>query len=85
MLFFYYLCLKITTWAFSYASVDIYNVDIYIIMRNYIRLILANIAVLLLGTFLIMTGEFTAGMLLAFQGLLSSFMGPVQSLIGFFT
>lgn len=46
MLFFYYLCLKITTWAFPYASVDIYNVDIYIIMRNYIRLILANIAVL---------------------------------------
>ena len=46
MLFFYYLCLKITTRAFPYASVDIYNVDIYIIMRNYIRLILANIAVL---------------------------------------
>ena len=43
---------------------------------------LANIAVLLLGTFLIMNGEFSAGMLLAFQGLLSSFMGPVDSIIG---
>ena len=42
---------------------------------------LANIAVLLLGTFLIMSGEFSAGMLLAFQGLLSSFMQPVESVI----
>ena len=42
----------------------------------------ANIAVLLLGTYLIMNGEFTAGMLLAFQGLLASFMGPVDSIIG---
>jgi ABC-type bacteriocin/lantibiotic exporter with double-glycine peptidase domain len=42
---------------------------------------LANVAVLLLGTYLIMKGEFTAGGLLAFQGFLSSFMGPVQSLI----
>ena len=43
---------------------------------------LANIMVLLLGTYLIMQDEFTAGSLLAFQGFLSSFMGPVQSLIG---
>ncbi len=43
---------------------------------------LANIVVLLLGTYLIMKGEFTAGSLLAFQGFLASFMGPVQSLIG---
>ena len=43
---------------------------------------LANIAVLLLGTYLIMFGEFTVGMLLAFQGLLASFMGPVDSIIG---
>ena len=42
---------------------------------------LANIAVLLLGTFLIMSGEFSAGMLLAFQGLLSGFMQPVDSVI----
>jgi NHLM bacteriocin system ABC transporter peptidase/ATP-binding protein len=38
-------------------------------------------AVLLgLGVFLIMNGRFTAGMLLAFQGFLSSFMDPVNSL-----
>ena len=42
---------------------------------------LANITVLLLGTFLIMMGEFSAGALLAFQGLLSSFIGPVDSII----
>ncbi len=42
----------------------------------------ANVAVLLLGTYLIMQDQFTAGSLLAFQGFLSSFMGPVQSLIG---
>ena len=42
---------------------------------------LANIVVLLLGTFLIMSGEFSAGALLAFQGLLASFMGPVDSII----
>ena len=42
---------------------------------------LANVVVLLLGTYLIMIGEFTAGALLAFQGFLSSFVGPVQSLI----
>lgn len=42
---------------------------------------LANVIVLILGTYLIIRGEFTAGALLAFQGLLSSFMGPVDSLI----
>ena len=42
---------------------------------------LANVAVILMGTSLIMSNELTAGMLLAFQGFLSSFMLPVQSLI----
>ncbi|MBR3316351.1 MAG: NHLP family bacteriocin export ABC transporter peptidase/permease/ATPase subunit [Atopobiaceae bacterium] len=43
---------------------------------------LANLAVLLLGTYLIMQDQFSAGSLLAFQGFLTSFMGPVQELIG---
>ena len=43
---------------------------------------LTNISVLLFGTYLIMQNELTAGMLLAFQGFLSSFMGPVNSIIG---
>ncbi len=42
---------------------------------------LANVVVLMVGTLLIMNGEFTAGMLLAFQGFLSAFMSPVNSLV----
>lgn len=43
---------------------------------------LANVCVLIMGTFLIMKNEFTPGMLLAFQGFLASFMTPVTALIG---
>ena len=42
---------------------------------------LANLIVLMVGTLLIMNGQFTAGMLLAFQGFLSAFMSPVNSLV----
>ena len=42
---------------------------------------LANITVLVLGTWLIMQGTFTIGMLLAFQGFLSGFLSPVNSLL----
>jgi ABC-type bacteriocin/lantibiotic exporter with double-glycine peptidase domain len=35
----------------------------------------------MVGTLLIISGEFTAGMLLAFQGFLSAFMAPVNSLV----
>ncbi len=41
---------------------------------------LANITVLVLGIWLIVRGEFTPGMLLAFTGFLSSFMSPVNQL-----
>lgn len=41
----------------------------------------ANVAVLMVGTLLIMNGQFTAGMLLAFQGFLAAFMAPVNSLV----
>ena len=40
-----------------------------------------NVAVLILGVWLTMRGQFTAGMVFAFQGFLGSFMTPVQSLI----
>ena len=43
---------------------------------------LANIAVLVLGIWLIVQGEFTPGMLMAFTGFLSSFMSPVNQLVG---
>lgn len=43
---------------------------------------IANIAVLMLGVMLIMDGKFSVGMLLAFQSFMSSFLAPVNSLIG---
>ena len=42
---------------------------------------LANVLVLSIGVWLCMRGEFTTGMLFAFQGFLTSFMTPAQSLI----
>lgn len=43
---------------------------------------IANIGVLSIGVYLILDGEFTIGMLLAFQGFLSSFLTPVNQLAG---
>ena len=40
-----------------------------------------NVAVLVLGVWLTMNGQFTVGMVFAFQGFLGSFMAPAQSLI----
>ena len=40
-----------------------------------------NILVTLLGVYLVIRGEFTPGMVFAFQGFLSSFMSPAQALI----
>ncbi len=41
----------------------------------------ANLAVLGLGLKLVLSGEFTIGMVMAFQGFLSSFMSPAMSLV----
>ena len=43
---------------------------------------LANIVVLVLGIWLIVKGDFTPGALLAFTGFLSSFMTPMNQMIG---
>ena len=42
---------------------------------------LANNVVLILGVYLCITGQFTVGMVMAFQGFLASFMQPAQKLI----
>ena len=42
---------------------------------------LANIAVLCIGVLYVLQGHFTIGMVMAFQGFLSSFMSPASSLI----
>ena len=56
-------------------------------LNQYIGLIpqvvaaLTNTAVTILGVYLVMQGQFTIGMVMAFQGFLSSFMAPAQELI----
>ena len=42
---------------------------------------IANITILMAGVYLILDGVFTIGMLLAFQGFLTSFLSPVNQLI----
>ncbi|KOA20076.1 lactococcin-G-processing and transport ATP-binding protein LagD [Clostridium homopropionicum DSM 5847] len=42
---------------------------------------LANIAILMIGVYLILDGKFTIGTLMAFQGFLSAFLKPVNELI----
>lgn len=43
---------------------------------------LTNTAVLMLGVYLCMRGDFTVGMIMAFQGFLASFTAPATTLIG---
>ena len=42
---------------------------------------LVNMAVLVLGAYLILKGELTVGMLLAFQGFMGSFLSPVNEIV----
>ena len=68
-------------WSGYQASVNTQNVH-FMRMNSYLGLIppiltaLAKNAVLILGVYLCMTGHFTVGMVMAFQGFLSSFMQP---------
>ena len=56
-------------------------------LNQYIGLIpqiistLTNTAVTILGVYLVLQGQFTIGMVMAFQGFLASFMAPAQQLI----
>ena len=74
-------------WAGYQAGVNTGQVR-YARMIQYFRLIpsavskLVNTLVLILGVFLTMRGEFTVGMILAFQGFLSAFTEPANELIG---
>ena len=73
-------------WSGYQASVNTQNVRFERI-NGYLGLIppvlteLANTAVLILGVYLCMTGRFTVGMVMAYQGFLASFMQPAQTLI----
>ena len=73
-------------WAGYQASVNTQTVrferiDQYLGMIPTILSSLSGIAVLILGIWLTMKGEFTTGMIFAFQGFLTSFLGPAGQLI----
>ncbi|MBR1659626.1 MAG: NHLP family bacteriocin export ABC transporter peptidase/permease/ATPase subunit, partial [Oscillospiraceae bacterium] len=73
-------------WAGYQASVNTQNVR-FEKLNQYLGLVpaavtqLANAAVLVLGVWLAMRGSFTVGMVLAFQGFLSSFTAPAEMLV----
>ena len=73
-------------WAGYQASVNTAQVK-YARLNQYLGLIpsavsgITNIAVLMLGVYLVIQGEFTIGMVMAFQGFLSSFQAPAVTLI----
>ena len=73
-------------WAGFQASVNAQNVR-FVKLNMFLGTIpsaitnLANIMVLGIGVMLVLQGQFTIGMVMAFQGFLSSFMQPAASLI----
>lgn len=73
-------------WAGYQASVNAQQVQ-FIKLNQYLGIIpqiiasLSNTAVLVLGAFLTIHGQFTIGMIMAFQGFLSSFMAPAAQLL----
>ena len=73
-------------WSGYQASVNTQNVRFQRI-NSYLGMIppilteLANNMVLILGVYLCMSGKFTVGMVMAFQGFLFSFMQPAKTLI----
>ncbi|MDD4368204.1 MAG: NHLP family bacteriocin export ABC transporter peptidase/permease/ATPase subunit [Oscillospiraceae bacterium] len=73
-------------WAGYQASVNNQSVR-FAKLDQYLGLVptaassLANVAVLMLGVWLTIQGEFTVGMIMAFQGFLTSFSGPAATLI----
>lgn len=74
-------------WAGYQANVNTGNLrDLR--MSSYIGIIpnivgqITNSLIVILGIYFAMTSDFTVGKIMAFQGFLSSFLGPVSSLIG---
>ena len=73
-------------WAGYQASVNTQSVkfakaNLYLTMLPTLVSALASTAVLMLGVYFAMTGSFTVGMIMAFQGFLGSFSAPASSLI----
>ena len=74
-------------WSGYQASVNTQQMK-FLKINQYLGMIpqflatIANDAVLILGVWLTMQGQFTAGMIMAFQGFLTSFMAPATTMIG---
>ena len=73
-------------WAGFQASVNTQGVK-YAKLNQYLGMVpgavsaVLNIVILILGVWLTMRGQFTVGMIMAFQGFLASFMSPASQLI----
>jgi len=73
-------------WAGYQASVNLQEVR-FARLNQYLGLVpqivstLTNTVVTVLGVYMVMEGQFTIGMVMAFQGFLASFMAPAQELI----
>ena len=73
-------------WAGYFTSMhnSSMRIDRYSVIMNILPALLAQLAnslVLILGIYLILGGEFTIGMLLAFQGFMGAFLSPVNQLL----
>lgn len=74
-------------WAGYQASVNTQKVR-FARLNQYLGIVpefvsaLTNTAVLMLGVYLCIRGDFTVGMIMAFQGFLASFTAPATTLIG---
>lgn len=74
-------------WAGYQASTNNGSID-YSLTTTYLGLIpnflstLCSVIIIAIGIYLTMKGEFTLGMISAFQAYLSGFLGPVNSLVG---
>ncbi len=73
-------------WSGYQASVNTQNVrfaklNVYLGMIPNLVSQLSSIAILILGVYFAMHGEFTVGMIMAFQGFLTSFTQPAMTLI----
>ncbi|MBQ8094656.1 MAG: NHLP family bacteriocin export ABC transporter peptidase/permease/ATPase subunit [Clostridia bacterium] len=73
-------------WSGYHASVNAGNVRMTYLSETLGAIpvllgMLADSAIVICGVYMAITGNFTLGMIIAFQGFLSSFMGPTQNLI----
>ena len=73
-------------WSGYQASVNTQNIR-FVKLNQYLGMVptavstVLNVVILILGVWLTMEGEFTVGMITAFQGFLASFTGPANQLI----